>query len=120
METGVADSRSAATPILEVQELRVAYHLRNAAAVQSLAGVTFSLRRGEILGVLGESGSGKSTLAASLLRLLPPSGTVAAGHVLLEGRDVLQINSKALQQLPGARISLLAQEPSLALHPVIS
>ena len=119
METGVADSRSAATPILEVQELRVAYHSRNAAAVQSLAGVTFNLGRGEILGVLGESGSGKSTLAACLLRLLPPNGIVAGGRVVLEGCDVLKTNAKDLQQLRGARISLLGQEPSLALHPTM-
>jgi oligopeptide/dipeptide ABC transporter ATP-binding protein len=119
METAVMDSRPITAPILEVQELRVAYYSRGAAPLESLAGVTFELGRGEILGVLGESGSGKSTLAASLLRLLPPNGIIAGGRVVLEGGDVLQISSKALQQLRGARISLLAQEPSLALHPMM-
>jgi len=119
METGVADPRASTPPILEVHGLRVAYHSRYAAPLESLAGVTFNLGRGEILGVLGESGAGKSTLAAALLRLLPPNGTVVGGRVALEGRDVLEASEKALRQLRGARVSLLTQEPSLALHPLM-
>ena len=119
METGVAETRVATPPVLEVQELRVAYYSGKASPVEVLAGVTFDLRRGEILGVLGESGSGKSTLAASLLRLLPPNGRIAGGRIVLEGKDVLQASSRALQKLRGAGVSLLAQEPSLALHPTM-
>src|SRR5256885_4622684 len=105
--------------ILEVEELRVAYHSRNGAACQAVAGVTFALSSGEILGVLGESGSGKSTLAASLLRLLPANGRITGGRIVLQGQDLLGEDSKSMQQLRGARVSLLFQEPSLALHPTM-
>jgi oligopeptide/dipeptide ABC transporter ATP-binding protein len=118
METGVATCEFGPS-ILEVERLRVAYHSHNGASFDALAGVSFALRRGEILGVLGESGSGKSTLAAALLRLLPPNGRVAAGRVVLEGQELLEANPKTLQEIRGARISLLAQEPSLALHPTM-
>src|SRR5256885_96542 len=84
--------------ILEVEELRVAYHSRNGAACQAVAGVTFALSSGEILGVLGESGSGKSTLAASLLRLLPANGRITGGRIVLQGQDLLGADSKAMQR----------------------
>src|SRR5438270_4863940 len=73
-------------PILEVHELRVAYRSPDGTAPQALAGVTFDVNPGEILGVLGESGSGKSTLAASLLRLLPSNGKIVGGRIVLEGQ----------------------------------
>lgn len=74
---------------------------------------------GEILGVLGESGSGKSTLAASVLRLLSPNGHIGNGAVLFEGKNLLQATPEELRQIRGARIALIFQEPSLALHPTI-
>src|SRR5260370_8209671 len=74
---------------------------------------------GEIMGVLGESGSGKSTLAGSLVRLLPGNGEITRGAVHFEGKDLLQAKPDELQQIRGRRISLIFQEPSLALHPTI-
>ncbi len=105
--------------ILEVRDLRVVYRSRGSAASEALSGVTFSLERGEVLGVLGESGSGKSTLATSLLGLFHPNTSVATGAVLFEGTDLLQINAEELQKSRGKRISLIFQEPSVALHPTI-
>ncbi len=69
--------------------------------------------------MLGESGSGKSTLAASLLRLLPGNGKIQKGVVQFEGQDLLQAEPRALQRIRGARIALIYQEPSLALHPML-
>lgn len=106
-------------PILEVQGLEVAYHSRTGGALQALAGVSFSLMPGETLGVLGESGSGKSTLAASILKLFPSRSTLATGRVLFEGRNLLQAGADELQKIRGRRISLIFQEPSVALHPTI-
>lgn len=105
--------------ILEVQNLRVAYRLRDGADVQALDGISFSMEAGEILGILGESGSGKSTLATSLLALFRANVTIATGAVLFEGRDLLQAKSEELQRTRGRRISLIFQEPSVALHPTM-
>jgi len=74
---------------------------------------------GETLGVLGESGSGKSTLASALLRLLPGNAEIRTGAVIFEGQDLLRAEPRALERVRGARIALIFQEPSLALHPAI-
>jgi len=106
-------------PILEVQDLHVSYGLSGGASCPALAGVSFELMPGEILGVLGESGSGKSTLATSLLKLLSPQGSISRGSVLFEGQDLLRRSAGELEQIRGKRISLVYQEPSLALHPAM-
>lgn len=104
---------------LEVQDLHVSYRSREGASYQALAGVSFGLIPGEVLGVLGESGSGKSTLTLSLVRLLPGNANISRGVVLFEGKDLLQASSQELQKIRGRRISLIFQEPSLALHPTM-
>jgi peptide/nickel transport system ATP-binding protein/oligopeptide transport system ATP-binding protein len=106
-------------PVLEIQDLHVSYRSREGAFHPALAGVSFGLLPAEILGVLGESGSGKSTLAVSLLRLLPGNAKILRGAVHFEGQDLLQAKPEELQQLRGRRISLIFQEPSLALHPTM-
>src|SRR5215471_13680498 len=105
--------------LLEVRDLRVAYHSRDGAVSEALAGVSFGLGAGEILGILGESGSGKSTLAASLLRLFPANVSIATGTVLFEGRDLFQAGQDELRGIRGKRVSLIFQEPSVALHPTM-
>jgi ABC-type glutathione transport system ATPase component len=105
--------------VLEIQNLQVSYFSREVRSRPVLLGVSLELMPGEILGVLGESGSGKSTLAASVLRLLPPNGQIGSGAVLFEGKNLLQTSSEELRQIRGARIALIFQEPSLALHPTM-
>jgi oligopeptide/dipeptide ABC transporter ATP-binding protein len=105
--------------LLEVQELYVAYGSRTGVDCPAIAGVSFDVRAGEILGVLGESGSGKSTLAAALLRLLPANGKIQKGAVRFEGQDLLQAEPGELEKIRGGRIALIFQEPSMALHPTI-
>jgi oligopeptide/dipeptide ABC transporter ATP-binding protein len=107
------------TPLLHVEDLRVAYISRDGKKSPALAGVDFELGPGEILGVLGESGSGKSTLAMALLRLLPGNAEIEKGAVLFEGQDLLRAEPRVLEDVRGARIALIFQEPSLALHPTI-
>src|SRR5260370_6799555 len=105
--------------VLEIQDLHVSYRSREGVLCPALAGVSFDLMPGEIMGVLGESGSGKSTLAVSLVRLLPGKGNITRGAVYFEGKDLLQAKPEELQQIRGRRISLIFQEPSLALHPTM-
>lgn len=105
--------------ILEVKDLYVSYRARAGRPTEALAGVSFDLRPGEILGIVGESGSGKSTLAATLLRLLPANGEITGGAIRFEGKDILQASSKELQGIRGQCISLIFQEPSVALHPTM-
>lgn len=105
--------------ILEVRDLRLAYRSRVGNSYRAVDGVSFCLESGEVLGVLGESGSGKSTLATSLLGLFRANAVTASGAVLFEGQDLLQAKPGELQRIRGKRISLIFQEPSLALHPTM-
>ena len=107
------------TPILEVQNLHVAYSACTGELCPALAGVSFGLGQGEILGILGESGSGKSSLAASLLRLLPPNGKIQKGKVRFEGKNLLDASAQYLRKIRGGRIGLILQEPSSSLQPTL-
>jgi len=82
--------------------------------------VTFAVRRGECLGVVGESGCGKSVTALSLLRLVPtPPGEIAAGRVMFDGRDLLAAPLPELTRLRGGRVAYVFQDPDTSLHPMI-
>src|SRR6266849_5423219 len=105
--------------ILEVRDLRVAYGQWDGGVWHALNGVSFGVGAGEILAVLGESGSGKSTLAAALMRLLPQNGRITGGEILLEGADVVRMDAVQLRRMRGSGVSIVFQEPSLALHPTI-
>jgi oligopeptide/dipeptide ABC transporter ATP-binding protein len=105
--------------ILDVRDLCVAYARRGGGVWRALSGVSFGVGAGEILAVLGESGSGKSTLAAALLRLLPRNGWITGGEILLEGADVVQMDAVELRRVRGTALSIIFQEPSLALHPTM-
>lgn len=102
-----------------MRDLRVAYGQRDGGVSHALNGVSFVVGEGEILAVLGESGSGKSTLAASLLRLLPANARIVGGEILLEGSDVVRMSAAELRRVRGSGMSIVFQEPSLALHPTI-
>lgn len=105
--------------VLEIHDLHVTYRTREGEDRAALAGVSFDLGAGETLGVLGESGSGKSTLATALVRLLPANANIAKGSIVFEGKDLLPLASEELREIRGGRISLIFQEPSLALHPTM-
>jgi oligopeptide/dipeptide ABC transporter ATP-binding protein len=104
-------------PLLEVRDLHVDYRSPSGSLTSALAGINVSVGAGEVLGVVGESGSGKSSFAASLLRLLPANGQIRRGSICLEGTDILRANLGELEKIRGARISMVFQEPGLALHP---
>lgn len=105
--------------VLEVNDLTVQYAAADG-IVDALKGVTFGVRRGEVVGVLGESGSGKTTLGLSILRLLPSGGDVAGGSLRLQGRDLLSLSEKDMESVRGAAVSMIFQEPYLALNPFLN
>jgi oligopeptide/dipeptide ABC transporter ATP-binding protein len=82
--------------------------------------VSFVIRSGETLGLVGESGCGKSVTALSLLRLVQPPGHIAAGRILFRGRDLLELTEREMREVRGAQISLVFQEPMTALDPVFT
>ena len=102
-------------PLLDVQHLSVTF----GGPTPAVDDVSFSIARGETLGLVGESGSGKSVTAFSILRLLQPPGRITAGRVLFEGRDLLTLSEGEMREVRGAGISLIFQEPMTALNPVM-
>ncbi len=102
---------------LDVRNLRTYYRIQ-AGTVKAVDGVSFSLDRGESFGLIGESGSGKSTVALSILRLLPDSGFLDSGSILLEGKDLLRLNDKEIKRIRGGKISLVFQGALNAFNPV--
>ena len=109
-----------ADPILEVAGLRTVF-FTSAGLVRAVEDVSFTLRRGEVLAVVGESGCGKSITALSLMRLVPsPPGRIVAGSVKLEGRDLLAISEAEMRAVRGNLMSMIFQEPMTSLNPVLT
>lgn len=106
-------------PLLQVRDLSVTRITQAGQPLPVIRGITFSIVRGESVGLLGESGSGKSTLAHSLLGLLPPESSEIRGSIQVDARELNTQGEKEMQQIRGARISLVFQEPALALNPVL-
>lgn len=102
--------------LLSVQDLRVTLPSRRN-PVAAVRGISFDLRRGETLGIVGESGCGKSMAALALMGLLP-EGAVTGGRVLYHGRDLLQADEATLCDLRGNRLAMIFQEPMTSLNPL--
>ena len=88
--------------------------------VRAVDGVDLELRRGECFALVGESGCGKTMTALSLMRLLPETGRIAAGRVLLDDTDILALPEAAMRAVRGRRVAMIFQEPSTALNPVLT
>ncbi len=104
--------------ILEVKNLST-YFYTDDGVVKAVDGVSFDLKKGETLGIVGETGCGKSVTALSILRLIPqPLGRIVGGEIIFEGRDLLKLGEKDLQNLRGNKISMIFQDPMTSLNPV--
>ncbi len=103
---------------LEIKNLSIEFKgIRG--TVKALKNVSYSIQKGEIVGVVGESGSGKSITALSILGLLEKNATITSGEIIYAGRDVLTLNKKEQQAIRGKEIGMVFQEPMTALHPTM-
>ena len=111
----------ATTPaLLEVDDLTTYFFTRDG-VVRAVDGVSFTVRRGEVLAIVGESGCGKSVTSLSIMRLIAsPPGRYVKGRVLFEGRDLLQLPEPEMRKIRGDAISMIFQEPMTSLNPVLT
>src|SRR5262249_58854720 len=109
-----------ADTLLEVRDLRTYFYTRRG-VVKAVDGATFSVRRGETLGIVGESGSGKSMTCLSVLRLVPePGGRIVGGEIVFDGGDLLAKSPDEMRQLRGSRIAMILQDPMASLNPALT
>lgn len=107
-------------PILEVKNLKT-YFFNGKAVLRASDDLSYSVHKGECVAIVGESGSGKSVSALSVLRLIPyPPGLILDGEVLFHGQDLLKMTDQEIKELRGSKISMIFQEPSTALNPVMT
>ena len=105
--------------VLDVKGLRTVF-FTNSGLFKAVDDVSFSVRRGETLAIVGESGCGKSVTALSIMRLVPnPPGKIVGGSVMLEGTDLLGLDESEMRAIRGDRISMIFQEPMTSLNPVM-
>jgi peptide/nickel transport system ATP-binding protein len=101
-------------PLVSIRDLRVTF----GGAVRAVDGLDLELRRGEVVALIGESGSGKSVTLRALMRLNPERNTEVTGSIAVDGRDVMAMSKRRLADYRGAVVSMIFQEPLLALDPV--
>ncbi|MDB5317225.1 MAG: transporter ATP-binding protein [Rhodospirillales bacterium] len=112
---------AAEAPVLVVDGLRTEFATGEGPPSVAVHDLSFTVRRGETLCIVGESGCGKSLTALSILRLLPrPYGRIGAGRVLLDGQDLAQISDAEMRAVRGRAISMIFQEPMSSLNPVLT
>ena len=106
--------------LLDVQGLETTFKTPDG-VIHAINGVSFNLKEGETLGVVGESGCGKSVTMHSMLRLIPtPPGKIVAGKAFFFGQDLLQMSNEEIRHVRGAQISMIFQDPMTSLNPVLT
>lgn len=105
--------------LLEVRGLKTYFRQENK-IFKAVDGVDFTVRAGEVLGIVGESGCGKSVTSLSIMRLLSEKGYIPDGKILLDGVNLLELSEKDMNQIRGQKIAMIFQDPMVSLNPVFS
>ena len=105
--------------LLEVKDLEVKFALR-LGELTAINGVSFTLDRGERLGIVGESGAGKSVTGFAIINLLSKPGYISAGRILFEGQELNRLPEEKMREIRGNRISMIFQDPMMTLNPVLT
>src|SRR5262249_4247122 len=103
--------------LLDVKDLKVRFRTEDG-IVNAVDGVSFHVDEGEVLGIVGESGSGKSVTMMSVMRLINDPNAIFEGEVLYKGRNLMTLSEKEMQQVRGAEIAMIFQDPLSSLNPV--
>ena len=116
--TGLEQTTSSEEPLLRVEDLHT-YFGKGEREFRAVDGVSFTVRRGETLGIVGESGCGKSVTSLSIMQLIPnPPGRIAGGAIWFDGEDLTQKTQEDMRSIRGNKISMIFQEPMTSLNPV--
>ncbi|MBB4285368.1 ABC transporter ATP-binding protein [Roseospira goensis] len=105
--------------LLDVRDLVVEFPTRHG-TLTALSGISFSVDKGERVGIVGESGAGKSVAAFAILNLLSRPGRIAGGSITFEGQDLTQLSTQRMRAVRGNRISMIFQDPMMTLNPVLT
>jgi peptide/nickel transport system ATP-binding protein len=105
-------------PTLQVRNLRTHFATR-AGVVKAVDDVSFTVARGEVLGLVGESGSGKTVTGFSIIGLIDPPGRITGGSILYQGQDLAKLTEPQMRALRGERIAMIFQDPMMTLNPVL-
>ena len=105
--------------LLELKDLSISFYNKTG-EIQAVRGISYTLHKGEVLGIVGESGSGKSVSSHGILRLTPDTGKVKQGEILFHGKDILKMSKKELQELRGNKIAMIFQDPMTSLDPLFT
>ncbi|HJC07637.1 MAG TPA: ABC transporter ATP-binding protein [Candidatus Gemmiger stercorigallinarum] len=104
--------------ILKVEGLKTSF-MTSSGEVQAVRGVSFGVRKGEILGIVGESGSGKSVTSMTILRLLADTARIKEGTIRFEGQDLTKVSEKEMRAIRGQKIAMIFQDPMSSLNPLV-
>ncbi len=119
-KSGLGEIVSNNDVILEVNDLHT-YFFNRRGVTKAVDGISFSLRQGETLGIVGESGCGKTMTALSLLGLIPkPAARIVSGEIILDGEDLVKKSAQEMRHIRGRKISMILQDPQTSLNPVFS
>lgn len=105
-------------PLLEVRGLKTQFRLKGGPILRAVDGIDLSVKRGEILGLVGESGCGKTVASLSILRLIPQPGFISDGQINWTGNDLLKVNNSEMRKVRGREIAMIFQNPQAALNPL--